>query len=249
MKLSIVIPLFNEEENVRLLYNELKAVLENIKDRYDYEIIFVDDGSKDNTLKIINELARKDSTVKVISLNNNYGQSTALKAGFDFASGDVVITMDGDLQNDPQDILLLLKYIEDGYDVVSGRREKRKDSLYKRLSSCIANCVRRRFIKDNLSDIGCTLKAYRAFFLKKIIYFNGFHRFLPILLEWQGAKVIEVPVKHRPRKFGKSKYGILNRSIKAFLDMVCIWWLKKNRIDYQLKITGVDNTRSNVIKY
>jgi glycosyltransferase involved in cell wall biosynthesis len=228
-QLSILIPVFNEEDSIKILYKEIKEVLGNFS--YSYEIIFVDDGSFDNTLNELKKIA--DPNIKIISFDKNYGQSTALTAGIKEIEGDIVITMDGDLQNDPQDIPKLLKYIEQGYDVVSGRRKKRKDSFLKRVSSKIANYIRNKLLKDGLKDIGCTLKAYKSDYLKKIKLFNGMHRFLPILCQLEGAKIIEVEVNHRERKFGKSKYGLKNRLIKPFLDLLFVWWMKKNYINYK----------------
>jgi len=222
-KISVVIPVYNEEENIEKLYEELKEVLENLK--LDYEIIFVNDGSTDRTSQILDELAKKDPKVKVIHFRKNYGQTAAMYAGFQYAEGDVVITMDGDLQNDPRDIPKLLEKIEEGYDIVSGWRKNRKDPFLSRiLPSKIANWIISKVTGVHLHDYGCTLKAYRKEVAKNFRLYGDMHRFLPAVAKSFGAKVTEVVVNHRPRLYGKSKYGI-GRTIRVILDIFLVKFL------------------------
>ena len=222
-KISVVIPVYNEEENIEKLYKELKEVLENLK--LDYEIIFVNDGSTDRTPQILDELAKKDPKVKVIHFRKNYGQTAAMYAGFQYAEGDVVITMDGDLQNDPRDIPKLLEKIEEGYDIVSGWRKNRKDPFLSRiLPSKIANWIISKVTGVHLHDYGCTLKAYRKEVAKNFRLYGDMHRFLPAVAKSFGAKVTEVVVNHRPRLYGKSKYGI-GRTIRVILDIFLVKFL------------------------
>ncbi|MCS6876472.1 MAG: glycosyltransferase family 2 protein, partial [Aquificaceae bacterium] len=201
--LSVVIPAYNEEENIPLLYQKLKEVLQNLEG--EYEIIFVDDGSTDRTWEKLKEIAQKDKRVKLIRFKKNYGQTAAMYAGFQHASGKVIISMDADLQNDPEDIPRLLEKIQEGYDIVSGWRKDRKDPfLSRRLPSMVANWIISRVTGVKLHDYGCTLKAYRADIIKRLELYGDMHRFLPALTKNLGAKVTELPVKHHPRAFGKS---------------------------------------------
>jgi glycosyltransferase involved in cell wall biosynthesis len=223
MKLSIVIPVYNEEENIPKLYEELKAVLEKLP--YDYEIIFVDDGSTDRSYEILKEISQKDKRVKVIRFRRNYGQTAAMYAGFQHAEGDVIITMDGDLQNDPRDIPKLLEKIEEGYDIVSGWRKNRKDNFLTRtLPSKVANWLISKVTGVELHDYGCTLKAYRKEVAKNYRLYGDMHRFLPAVAKSFGAKITEVVVNHRPRLYGKSKYGI-GRTIRVMLDILLVKFL------------------------
>ncbi len=231
-RLSVVIPVFNEGWNVRPLVEELGPVLERLA--VAFEIIFVDDGSTDNTGETLREIAREGAYVRVVSLSRNCGQTAAFDAGFKAARGDIVVTMDGDLQNDPNDIPKLLEKIG-RFDLVCGWRWNRKDKLLKRISSRIANRVRRKTCGDRFKDIGCSLKAYRKECLDKIKLYDGLHRFFPILFEMEGFKVAEVKVNHRPRRRGKSKYNIRNRVVKAYRAMKCVAWLKENRLNYEIK--------------
>ena len=226
-KVSVVIPVYNEEENVPILYDQLKEVLEEIP--YDYEIIFVDDGSTDRTPQILEEIAKKDKKVKVILFARNFGQTPAMVAGIDHATGDVVITMDGDLQNDPKDIPRLLEKIEEGYDVVSGWRKNRKDAAVSRkLPSKIANWLIGKLTGVKIHDYGCTLKAYRSDVIKRVRLYGELHRFIPALASTVTSvdRIIEIPVEHRPRIYGKSKYGI-SRTFKVISDLFFIWFMKK----------------------
>jgi glycosyltransferase involved in cell wall biosynthesis len=223
--LSVVIPAYNEEENVPILYEKLKKVLDGLGQ--DYEIIFVDDGSTDGTYQRLKQLAEKDSQLKVIRFKRNYGQTAAMSAGFEHAKGDVIITLDADLQNDPEDIPLLLEKLKEGYHVVSGWRKDRKDPfLSRKLPSMIANWLISKITGVHLHDYGCTLKAYRAEVVKDLELFGDMHRFLPALTKRRGAKITEVVVRHHPRMFGKSKYGI-GRTVRVLLDIMLVKFLNE----------------------
>ena len=223
--LSVVIPAYNEEENVPILYEKLKKVLDGLGQ--DYEIIFVDDGSTDGTYQRLKQLAEKDSRLKVIRFKRNYGQTAAMSAGFEHAKGDVIITLDADLQNDPEDIPLLLEKLKEGYHVVSGWRKDRKDPfLSRKLPSMIANWLISKITGVHLHDYGCTLKAYRAEVVKDLELFGDMHRFLPALTKRRGAKITEVVVRHHPRMFGRSKYGI-GRTVRVLLDIMLVKFLNE----------------------
>jgi len=224
---SVVVPLFNEEENIPILQRELTAALTGL----DYEIIFVDDGSTDGTVARITA----DPRVRVIPLSKNAGQSAAMYAGLHVVYGATVVLLDGDLQNDPADIPKLLREIESGADLVCGYRAQRKDTLVKRLTSRIANLVRSRFTKDGVRDTGCTLKAMRRECVQTLVPFKGMHRFIPALVKGAGYKLVEVPVNHRPRKFGVSKYGLGNRAMRATIDMFGVRWLLSRQLKYQAR--------------
>ncbi|MFN3739525.1 MAG: glycosyltransferase family 2 protein [Thermodesulfovibrionales bacterium] len=222
MTLSVVIPVYNEEENIPVLHERLVSVLERIKD---YEIIYVDDGSTDRTLEILEELQKRSSHVVVLSLRRNFGQTAAFAAGFDFARGDVIVTMDADLQNDPEDIPRLLELIKE-YDLVSGWRKERKDPFFsRRLPSIIANWLISKVTGVRLHDYGCSLKAYRKDIIKNLRLYGEMHRFIPAVASWYGVRVTEVPVKHHPRFKGRSKYGI-SRTFKVLLDLVTVKFLQ-----------------------
>jgi glycosyltransferase involved in cell wall biosynthesis len=221
--LSVLIPVYNEEGNLSLLHDKLDVVLKKTKKAY--EIIFVDDGSSDGTLEILLDLKEKNPNLKVVSFSRNFGQTAALSAGIDFSKGDIIIPMDGDLQNDPEDILPLLQKIEEGYDVVSGWRKGRKDPfLTRRLPSMIANKIISWIGGVHLHDYGCTLKAYRRDILKNIRLYGEMHRFIPIYAQWIGARVSEIPVRHFPRRSGASKYG-MSRVVKVILDLMVVKFL------------------------
>jgi dolichol-phosphate mannosyltransferase len=224
---SVVVPLFNEEENVPILRGELAAALEG----YEYELIFVDDGSTDATVSRIIPEPR----VRVLRFAKNAGQSAAMYAGLQAAHGEVAVLIDGDLQNDPADIPKLLREIDRGADLVCGYRAERKDTLTKRLTSRIANFVRSRFTKDYVRDTGCTLKAMRRACIRTLVPFKGMHRFIPALVRGAGYRLVEVPVNHRPRKFGVSKYGLGNRALRATVDMFGVRWLLSRQLNYQLR--------------
>ncbi len=222
MELSVVIPIYNEEENVEELHKRLTEILNKLQ--ISYEIIYVDDGSTDNTLKILENIQKSDPHVVVLSFRRNFGQTAAFAAGFDFARGNIVITMDGDLQNDPADIPKLLEAIKDA-DLVSGWRKKRKDPfLTRRLPSIIANWLIGKVTGVRIHDYGCSLKAYRREIVKNLKLYGEMHRFIPALASWYGVKIKEVEVIHHPRYKGKSKYG-LSRTIKVLLDLLTVKFL------------------------
>ena len=225
--ISVVVPLFNEEENAPILQAELAAALAGLA----HEIIFVDDGSVDRTV------ARLTSApgVRILQFEKNAGQSAALYAGANAARGSVVVLIDGDLQNDPADIPRLLAEIERGADLVCGYRAQRKDTLVKRLTSRIANFVRSRFTKDGVRDTGCTLKAMRRECVRTLVPFKGMHRFIPALVKGAGYRLVEVPVNHRARRFGTSKYGLGNRAVRATVDMFGVRWLLSRQLTYKSK--------------
>jgi glycosyltransferase involved in cell wall biosynthesis len=223
VELSIVVPIYNEEENVRLLHERVSAALD--ASAIEFELILVDDGSSDGSYPLLKAVAEQDARVKVIRLRRNFGQTAAMAAGFDAASGRVIVPMDGDLQNDPADIPLLLAKIDEGYDVVSGWRRDRKDTFINRkLPSIIANRVISRQTGVHLHDYGCTLKAYRREVLDGINLYGEMHRFVPALASQVGARVTEIPVRHHPRQFGTSKYGI-SRTMRVILDLMTVKFL------------------------
>jgi dolichol-phosphate mannosyltransferase len=224
---SVVVPLFNEEENVPILQSELAAALAGL----DYEIIFVDDGSTDHTVARI----APGPSVRVLRFEKNAGQSAAMYAGLGGARGETAVLIDGDLQNDPADIPRLLAEIERGADLVCGYRAQRKDTFVKRVTSRVANFVRSRFTKDGVRDTGCTLKAMRRECIAALLPFKGMHRFIPALVKGAGYRLVEIPVNHRPRKFGQSKYGLGNRAIRATTDMFGVRWLLSRRLDYKVR--------------
>jgi dolichol-phosphate mannosyltransferase len=224
---SVIVPLFNEEENVPSLQAELSAALSGL----DYEIIFVDDGSIDSTFERI----AVDPRVRVVRFEKNAGQSAAIYAGLQAARGVAVVLIDGDLQNDPSDIPRLLAEIARGADLVCGYRAQRKDTLVKRLTSRVANLVRSRFTKDGVRDTGCTLKAMRRECIRALLPFKGMHRFIPALVKGAGYQLVEIPVNHRPRKFGQSKYGLGNRALRATVDMFGVRWLLARSLNYKEK--------------
>ena len=223
MTISVVIPLYNEEENVLELHSRLKAVLETLGS--DYEILFIDDGSSDNTLKFLQEIQAGDSKVIVLSLRRNFGQTAAFAAGFDYSRGDIIITMDGDLQNDPNDIPRLIEQMKDN-DLVSGWRKKRKDPfLSRRLPSIMANWLISKVTGVNLHDYGCSLKAYKRDVIKNLKLYGEMHRFIPAVASWYGVRIAEVETEHHPRVRGKSKYGI-SRTMKVVLDLITVKFLQ-----------------------
>jgi len=223
MTISVVIPLYNEEENVRELYGRLKPVMESL--RNEYEIIFIDDGSADNTLSLLQKIQAADDSVIILSLRRNFGQTAAFAAGFDYSRGDIIVTMDGDLQNDPQDIPKLLALMKDN-DLVSGWRKKRKDPfLSRRLPSILANALISKVTGVNLHDYGCSLKAYRREVIKNLKLYGEMHRFIPAVASWYGVRIAEVETIHHPRLRGKSKYGI-SRTMKVVLDLITVKFLQ-----------------------
>jgi len=224
---SVVVPLYNEEENAPLLQAELATALSGLA----HEVIFVDDGSTDQTVSRLT----KAPEIRILQFEKNAGQSAAMYAGANAARGDVVVLIDGDLQNDPADIPRLLAEIERGADLVCGYRAQRKDTLVKRLTSRIANFVRSRFTKDGVRDTGCTLKAMRRECVRTLVPFKGMHRFIPALVKGAGYRLVEIPVNHRARKFGQSKYGLGNRAVRATVDMFGVRWLLSRQLDYRVR--------------
>lgn len=223
MKISVVIPIYNEEENVTLLYDELTEVMKSMA--CSYEILFVDDGSTDSTLSILQSMQAADQRIVVVKFRRNFGQTAAMSAGFDYSSGDVIITMDGDLQNDPRDIPRFIQKIEDGFDVVTGWRHDRKDAfLNRRLPSIIANKIISWTTGVALHDYGCTLKAFRREVIKNIHLYGEMHRFIPAIASGMGISFTEIKVNHRARQFGTSKYGI-SRTIRVVLDLITVKFL------------------------
>jgi glycosyltransferase involved in cell wall biosynthesis len=221
-QLSVVVPLLDEQDNLPALYEQVKQALEG---RYDYELIFIDDGSTDESFPILKELHDSDTRVRVIRFRKNFGQTAALSAGFAHARGDLVVALDADLQNDPVDIPMLVARLEEGYDVVSGWRKKRHDkALTRRLPSRVANWLISRITAVRLHDYGCTLKAYRREVLAETRLYGEMHRFIPALASWSGAKVTECVVNHRPRTAGRAKYG-LGRTVKVVLDLITVKFL------------------------
>ena len=241
---SVVIPLFNEIENLSQLHSQLTLVL-NTLDR-NSEIILIDDGSTDGTFPALKEIQEEDERLWVIRLRRNFGQAAAFSAGFDFARGEVIVTMDGDLQNDPADIPKLLEKIDEGYDIISGWRINRKDGfITRRLPSMMANALISNVAGVKLHDYGCSLKAYRNEVVKNIRLYGELHRFIPALASWMGIRMAEIPVNHYPRKHGRSKYG-LGRTIKVILDLITVKFL----LDYAtrpLQIFGLAGMISFVI--
>ena len=224
---SIVIPVYNEEESLLQLYGEICAAMEGAPGRR-YEVIFVDDGSTDGSGKICRTLAAREG-VRAIIFRRNFGQTAAMAAGFDAARGAVIVPMDADLQNDPRDIPRLLEKIDEGYDVVSGWRARRQDKFFsRRLPSLVANWLISRITGVKLHDYGCSLKAYHRDLAEHMHLYGEMHRFLPVLASWAGASVVEIPVNHRPRSFGRSKYGI-DRTLRVVLDLITIKFLMSYR--------------------
>ena len=223
MNFSIVVPIYNEEDNITALYRAITAALDASDSNY--EVILVDDGSSDGSFGALKALAAQDRRVKVIRFRRNFGQTAAMSAGFDAASGDIIIPMDGDLQNDPADIPRLIDKLHQGYDVVSGWRSDRKDTfITRKIPSMLANALISTFTGVHLHDYGCTLKAYRREVLEGINLYGEMHRFVPALASQVGAKVAEIPVNHHPRLHGKSKYGI-SRTLRVILDLMTVKFL------------------------
>ncbi len=220
MDLSVVVPFYNEEESIQAMYDAVHNAVNPLG--LEYEIIFVDDGSQDDTFKKAKEIALNDSRLRVIKFRKNYGQTPAMTAGIDHARGKIIITMDGDLQNDPGDIPQLLKKIDGGYDIVVGWRHKRQDKLITRkIPSIVANYLIGKVTGVPIKDNGCSLKAYRAEIVKNVPLYSEMHRFIPAMLSLTGAKIAEIKVRHHARKFGESKYG-LSRIYKVLSDLLTI---------------------------
>ena len=226
-QVSVIVPVYNEEENVPILQAELRAALRAI----DHELIFVDDGSTDRTVERI----ETEPNLRVIRFEKNAGQSAAMYAGLQAAQGAILVLIDGDLQNDPADIPRLVGEISQGTDLVCGYRALRRDTRVKRLTSRIANAVRSRYTKDGVRDTGCTLKAMRRECVSALVPFKGMHRFIPALIKDAGYQLVEIPVNHRPRRFGETKYGLGNRAVRATVDMFGVRWLLSRRLKYKIR--------------
>ncbi|MBV9489612.1 MAG: glycosyltransferase family 2 protein [Verrucomicrobia bacterium] len=224
---SVIVPVYNEEGSIPQLQQELRTALAG----YAHEVIFVDDGSVDRSI----DRVQRDPGVRVLGLEKNMGQSAAMYAGLQAASGRILVLIDGDLQNDPRDIPRLLDEIRRGADLACGYRVKRQDTWFKRLQSRIANGVRSRFTGDGVRDTGCTLKAMRAECREALIPFRGMHRFIPALVKGFGYKIVEVPVNHRPRRYGVSKYGFGRRALHATIDMFGVRWLLSRQLRIRVK--------------
>jgi dolichol-phosphate mannosyltransferase len=228
-ELSVVVPAYNEEANLPELVREIRTALSGIAGGW--ELLAVDDGSTDGTLGVLRRLQREDPRIRVFHHHRNAGQSAGLATGFRSARGRTVVTLDADLQNDPADIPRLLAKLDEGWDVVSGVRVDRRDDWIRRVSSRIANAVRNWATDEAVTDVGCSLKAYRREFLDHLPLFTGMHRFLPTLVRWNGARLTELPVRHRPRLHGVGKYGIGNRLFRALDDLFAVRWMRTRWID------------------
>ena len=225
-KYSVVVPFNNEEENVTVLYARLKQVMEQVGDSF--ELVLVDDGSNDRTYKLLEEIAAVDSRVLVVKLRRNFGQTSALAAGFDHATGEFILAMDGDLQHDPNDIPAFLEKLDEGYDVVSGWRKVRIDSvMLRRIPSACANWIMARLSGVSLHDFGTTFKAYRREVIQNIPLYGEMHRFIPALASWYGASICEIPIRNTIRERGKSHYG-LGRTFRVIFDLITIRFLLKH---------------------
>jgi len=231
--ISVVVPAYNEVECLRPFTVEVAGVMRGLGQQF--EILFVDDGSNDGTRELLHELADEYSEVHFLGFKHNCGQTSAMAAGFGHARGDIIVTLDADMQNDPHDIPALLEKI-DQYDVVCGWRQKRHDNLVRRISSRVANYVRNKLSDEEIIDVGCSLKAYRKECFENLTLFEGMHRFLPTLFKMEGYTVVEVPVNHRQRELGTSKYNIRNRIVKAFVDLLAVRWMKKRHIGYEIEV-------------
>jgi len=230
-EVSVVAPVYNEVESLDEFVDEILSVLRPTGTPF--EIVLVDDGSKDGSAEKIAELARRNPEVRGIHFKANRGQTAAFDAGFKNARGAVVVTIDADLQNDPHDIPKLLSAL-DGHDAAVGYRATRRDNTVRRLSSKIANGIRNRLSGDDIIDTGCSLKAFRASALAPIKLYTGMHRFLPTLVKIEGGSVVQIPVGHRPRLRGTSKYGVWNRVFRSFVDLLAVRWMKKRRLGYEI---------------
>lgn len=239
--LSIVVPLFNEAENLPQLDEEIRAVLNDTS--HTYEVVYVDDGSTDDSGEVLRTLAENNHHLRIVKLSINSGQTAAFAAGIRAARGEIIVTLDADLQNDPADIPRLLAEMTD-CDIVCGIRQDRNDSRIRLLSSRIANSVRNRLTDESITDVGCSLRAFRRELTRDLPLFTGMHRFLPTLLRLQGGRIREIPVRHRPRLHGESKYGIQNRLWVGMADLMAVRWMRKRWIDGSLSSEVTPNTRA-----
>lgn len=229
---SVVVPVYNEDGNLRQLHQEIRETLDPFG--WPYEVIYVDDGSTDPSLETLQQLAALDPSIRVLVFERNSGQSAALDAGLKAARGEVVVTLDADLQNDPHDIPLLLAQL-DSFDVAIGWRQKRRDSLVKRVTSKVGNAARNRITREVVADTGCSLKAFRRRALQPLKLYRGMHRFLPTLCRMEGFTVTQVRVNHRPRVHGKTKYGVLDRLMATVPDVLAVRWMQSRALRYTVR--------------
>jgi dolichol-phosphate mannosyltransferase len=235
--LSVVLPVYNEAENLPILLGEIAAALDG--QPYSYEIVAVDDGSRDGSLDALLTLRATHPSLRIIRLDRNHGQTTALDAGWRAARGRFVVSLDADLQNDPADIPAMLKKLEsEGVDMVIGVRVNRQDSLSKKIQSRIGNGIRNWITGDRITDTGCSLKLVRRAAVERVRLYNGMHRFLPTLVRMDGGRVVEMPVNHRPRRFGQSKYGAMNRAVRGLADCFAVRWMAARNIRYGAEEVG-----------
>jgi dolichol-phosphate mannosyltransferase len=232
MDISVVVPVYNEEENLPVLIPQIAEVLKPLGKTY--EMIFVDDGSKDHSRRLLKEMVLQYPEVRILGFKKNCGETAAGAAGLREARGEMVITIDADLQNDPRDIPTMLAYLKD-YDMVTGWRQKREDSWVKRITSKIANRIRNGLSGETIRDSGCTFRAYKRACLQNLKLYKGMHRFMPTLVKMEGFRVIEIPVAHHPRKFGVSKYTTWNRMWRAFVDLLAVKWMKSRHLHYEIE--------------
>lgn len=230
--ISVVVPVFNEEENLPILIPRIVEVLEPLGKKY--EMIFVDDGSTDRSRSLLKEMTTQYPQIRILGFKRNCGETAAGAAGLKEARGEIVITIDADLQNDPKDIPAMLNYLKE-YDMVTGWRQKREDSWVKRITSKIANRIRNRLSGEMIRDSGCTFRAYKRECLRDIKLYKGMHRFMPTLVKMEGFRVIEIPIAHHPRKFGVSKYTTWNRMWRAFVDLLAVKWMRSRHIHYDIE--------------
>jgi len=228
----VVVPVFDERDNLEPLQQELSAALAELPGGV--EFVYVDDGSRDGSAERLADLAKRDERVRVLHFAENSGQSAAFAAGFEAARGEVVATLDADLQNDPADLPRLLAAL-DRADVVNGVRQGRRDSWVRKVSSRLGNGFRNWMTHESVSDVGCSLRVMRASYLRRVKLYRGMHRFLPTLLRLEGARVIELPVSHRPRRHGHSKYGISNRLFVGIADVFAVRWMQKRQLRWRLR--------------
>ena len=239
IKISLVVPVYNEENNLEPLFKEIAAVMQ--ANSYNWELLFIDDGSSDASLGIIKNLSLEHSAIRYLSFLKNCGQSAAFAAGFQHARGELVITIDSDLQNDPADIPMMLAEYAKGYDMVIGWRAQRQDSFTKRLASKLANKIRNYVSQENVQDTGCSLKIMNLKMAKQLPIFNGMHRFLPTLMKLYGAKVSEIKVNHRQRHTGESKYSTWGRAKTTIFDLLAVRWMKSRFFKYEIKDSNILN--------
>ncbi len=230
---SIVIPVFNEEENLPRLFSEIASAMRPLERTW--EVVFVDDGSTDRSLAVLKHLAQDNAEVRYLAFTRNRGQSAAFCAGFDEASHPIVVTLDADLQNDPADIPAMLALFDQGYGMAIGWRKKRQDTFSKRYASKIANAIRNRITRESVRDTGCSLKVMRRDMLVRIPRFKGMHRYLPTLMKLEGATVAEMPVNHRERHMGVSKYGNWERAVAGVRDLFGVRWLQDRHFGYEIR--------------